>query len=53
MLLWIKSLHNLIALLISLVAMCFTISFVNDIDSMDIDSSPKALVNLKEIYNPP
>ncbi len=53
MLLWIKSLHNLIALLLSLVAMCFTIGFVNDVDSMNIQSSPKALVNLTEIYNPP
>jgi hypothetical protein len=49
----IKSIHNLLATILAIVALAFTVMFVNETRDLDLTSSPKALVNLHEIYLPP
>lgn len=53
MLLKIKSAYNLAVLALSTVAMGIVIDFVTETNKLIINSSPKAMLNLKEILLPP
>jgi len=53
MLLLIKSIYNLLVLAISTAALVVLVGYVKDTYDLNIPSSPKAMLNLKEILLPP
>lgn len=53
MLLLIKSTFNMVVLALSSVALGVVVDFVNETNKLIIKSSPKAMVDLKEIVLPP
>ena len=53
MLLLIKSVYNLIVLAISTAALAVLVGYTKDTYDLNITSSPKAMLNLKEILLPP
>lgn len=53
MLLLIKSVYNLTVLVLSIVAFSLVSNFVFDTETLQLPSSPKALINLQEIFLPP
>jgi len=53
MLLLIKSIYNLLVLAISTGALVVLVGYVKETYDLSINSSPKAMLNLKEILLPP
>lgn len=53
MLLLTKSSYNLIVCALSIVAFIIVVNFVNSTEDLRLPSSPKALVNLQEVFLPP
>ena len=53
MLIWIKSIYNLVVLMLSITTFSIVARFVNLADEVLLPSSPKALVNLQSVFLPP
>ena len=53
MLLLVKSTYNLIVLALSITAFSLVGNFVKGTETLQLPSSPKALINLQEIFLPP
>lgn len=53
MLLLLKSSFNLLVFILSLINLTLVVTFVSKTQSLYLETSPKALVNLQEIYLPP
>jgi hypothetical protein len=53
MFLLIKSAYNLLVLAFSIVALSMVVNFVHNTETLKLNSAPKALLNLQEIFLPP
>lgn len=53
LLLVVKSVFNITVLILSIIAFSLVKTFVKDTENLQLPSSPKALINLQEIFLPP
>src|SRR5437879_3794177 len=53
MILWVKSFLNLVVLCVSIVSFALVVNILRLTEHSQLPSSPKALINLQEVYLPP